>query len=231
MYRIGSEGQRRPRTPELHGDPVEFYAAASAHAHAQHAADGRRPLADSDTEITVSWTAPDDGGSAITGYMVQSKYGDGEWMDVDPAHTGTDMMYMDTGLMPATMYYYRVRAMNAVDYGEWSDGMAMAMTEEAADAKLGNAMELAGAVGSEASTIELTWTAGDNADVHFVFGIQTPSYDVGSLVWEEADTSDSHTVNMMGKPSGSYMFFVIAGQTDDAGNTMWSAWTPGTVTY
>ena len=24
---------------------------------------------------------------------------------------------------------------------------------------------------------------------------------------------------MMGKPSGSYMFFVIAGQTDDAGDT------------
>ena len=33
--------------------------------------------------------------------------------------------------------------------------------------------------------IKLTWTAGDNADVHFVFGIQTPSYDVGSLVWED----------------------------------------------
>jgi hypothetical protein len=52
-------------------------------------------------------------------------------MDVDPAHTGMEMMYMDTGLMPGTTYYYRVRAMNAVGNGEWSDGMAMAMTEAA----------------------------------------------------------------------------------------------------
>jgi hypothetical protein len=81
--------------------------------------------ATSDTMITVTWEAPaSNGGSDITGYMVQSKYGDGEWMDVDPAHTGMEMMYMDTGLMPGTTYYYRVRAMNAVDNGEWSDGMA-----------------------------------------------------------------------------------------------------------
>ena len=90
---------------------------------------------------------------------------------------------------------------------------------------------MTGAVGSDPGTIELTWTAGDNADVHFVFGIQTPSFDVASLVWEYADASDSHTVDMMGKPSGSYIFFVIAGQTDDAGDTTWSLWTPGTVTY
>ena len=89
--------------------------------------------ADSDTEITVTWTAPADGGSDITGYMVQRAYmGDDdmmtEWMDVDPAHTGMDMEYMDTGLMPETTYYYQVRAMNAAGNGEWSDGMASAMT-------------------------------------------------------------------------------------------------------
>ena len=43
-----------------------------------------------------------------------------EWMAVDPAHMGMDMMYMDMGLMPETMYYYQVRAMNAVGNGEWS---------------------------------------------------------------------------------------------------------------
>ena len=32
-----------------------------------------------------------------------------EWMDVDPAHMGMDMEYMDTGLMPETAYYYRRR--------------------------------------------------------------------------------------------------------------------------
>ena len=104
------------------------------------------------------------------------------------------------------------------------------VTVEAADTTLGNAMGLVGAVGSESNTIALTWTVGDNADIHWVFGIHT-SYDIASLVWEAADASDSHTVDMTGKPRGSYTFFVIAGQTDDAGDTEWSAWTPGTVTY
>ena len=88
----------------------------------------------SDTEITVTWGSPaSDGGADITGYMVQRAYMGAdnmksEWMDVDPAHMGMDMEYMDTGLMPETMYYYQVRAMNAAGNGEWSDGMASAMT-------------------------------------------------------------------------------------------------------
>ena len=92
--------------------------------------------------VTVSWASPaDDGGSDITGYMVQRGYMDADdmmsdWMDVDPAHMGMDMMYMDMGLMAETTYYYRVLAMNAVGNGEWSDGMAMATTDAPASTEL-----------------------------------------------------------------------------------------------
>ena len=129
---------------------------------------------------------------------------------------------------------YRVAAIGADGVvGEWAEVRFPADTSHMEPPALGNAMGLmAGPTDdNDPGLIKLTWTAGENANVHFVFGIQTPSYNVGSLVWERADASDSHTLDMMGKPSGSYMFFVIAGQTDDAGDTEWSAWTPGTVTY
>ena len=150
--------------------------------------------ATSDTEITVTWTAPADGGSEITGYVLQRAYKDADdtmtdfmtiaatdaatwWNTLDcpmmnaaipddatpapPADdadttspycemydglaedakmvvdatfaanygTITDTSYMDMGLMPETMYYYRVAAMNSVGRGEYSDGMDMATTK------------------------------------------------------------------------------------------------------
>jgi hypothetical protein len=224
MYRVGSKNI----AGTTWGTTVMYPAAHGAHVPGMPSA---MATADSGTQITVTWTAAADG-AATTSYMLQRAYmGDDdmmtEWMDVTVANMGMDMMHVDMGLMSGTTYYYRVLAMNAAGNSEWSDGMAMAMTEEAADATLGDAMGLVGAVGSESNTIELTWTVGDNADIHWVFGIHT-SNDIDSLIWTKADASDSHTVDMTGKPRGSYTFFVIAGQTDDA---KWSAWTPGTVTY
>ena len=96
---------------------------------------GVTAMATSDTEITVSWTAPSDmGASAITGYTVQRRYTMSggtmsAWMGVDTGCTGMDLTCMDTGLMAETMYYYRVAASNAEGMGEYTDGMATATTE------------------------------------------------------------------------------------------------------
>ena len=85
-------------------------------------------MADGHDTINVSWEAPTDtGNSDITGYMVQRAYmtSDGmmsDWMDT--GYMGTDLMYMDTGLMAETKYYYQVAAINAQGMGAYSDGMA-----------------------------------------------------------------------------------------------------------
>ena len=184
------------------------------------------------SSIKLCWnaqaTAPE--AAPVTSYRIEHLVG-GTWTYLNSV-TGdvgsVPTIYTVTGLTPVTSYEFRVSAINLRGQSDQSD-VATATTDAGSPSTALTAPSgLTGAIGADSSTIELNWTAGDNADVHFVFGIQTPSYDVGSLVWETADASDSHTVNMMGKPSGSYMFFVIAGQTDDAGDTTWSAWTPGT---
>ena len=258
-------------------------------------------MAASETQINLSWTAPNQGSGRVAYYQLERAYGDVMFLDAERTDNGAFMdaeswwddldcegmveavmddraanmsnpfckmydnladadetmvdeyfakryaiieapatAYMDAGLMTGTEYSYRLRSVHEVDgndpdmhesLSDWSmTVMATPAAVSTARPAVGDASRLTG-VGADSSTIELTWTAGDNADVHFVFGIQTPSYDFASLVWEAAAASDSHTVDMTGKPSGSYMFFVIAGQTDDAGDTTWSAWTRGTVEY
>ena len=64
--------------------------------------------------IDLSWTAPtDDGGSAITGYRIESSAdGSAGWADL-VADTGSDAtIYSHTGLMPNTTRHYRVSAIN-----------------------------------------------------------------------------------------------------------------------
>ena len=190
----------------------------------------------SDTEITVTWGSPaSDGGADITGYMVQRAYMGAdnmmsEWMDVDPAHMGMDMMYMDTGLMPETAYYYRVAAMNSAGMGEYSDGMDMATTE-ATDTTLGDASGLTATVDdsdSGAITVELSWTAGANANIHWVAGARNMAdgtYDLraGNTYWSQADMDGSHSVDTMGLNSGTYSFTVIAGQLADDDTENWGS--------
>ena len=145
----------------------------SRYAHERHGRGRHQRRA----EITVSWESPAAAGdSDITGHDVQSAYmmADdmmSDWMDVDPAHMGMDMMYMDMGLMAETTYYYRVSAMNSVGMGEYSDGMAMATTMvTVVDAPpLGPASGLTATPNADGSVM-LTWTTGTSATHHFVAG-------------------------------------------------------------
>ncbi len=74
----------------------------------------------SSSSLTVIWSAPDDGGSAITDYDVQYRAGtSGDWTDGN--HAGTATTATLTGLSASTSYQVQVRATNADGAGSWSD--------------------------------------------------------------------------------------------------------------
>ena len=71
------------------------------------------------TELTVSWTAPDNQGPEITNYDVQYRDAAGELRDAGYDGTGTFMTLK--GLRVGTTYEVQVRAVNAEGAGPWSD--------------------------------------------------------------------------------------------------------------
>ena len=68
--------------------------------------------------IEASWTAPDDNGSAITGYDVHYRETGGNWQDA--GHSGTGTTLRITGLTADTAHEVRVRASNSEGSGDWS---------------------------------------------------------------------------------------------------------------
>ncbi|MGI9256273.1 MAG: fibronectin type III domain-containing protein, partial [Salinispira sp.] len=71
-------------------------------------------------ELIVTWTAPNNGGSAITGYELQySSDGGTTWTEISSGITGTD--HTITDLTNGTLYEVQVRAIGAQGTGGWSD--------------------------------------------------------------------------------------------------------------
>ena len=191
--------------------------------------------------IMLEWGEPDENpGSPITGYSIEYAADDdgkpGDWMALVEDTESTDTMYTDMMDLSAGMTrHYRVYAVNmnvpgAHKRGPVSD-MAMATTSDMpVDTAPGDASLLTGAVSG--TDINLSWTAGANAQFHRVFGIRENddgSLDYSDYVWEATDATGSATVNMTGKASGTWQFFVIAGRGTSADDSaaVWSAsWSP-----
>ena len=85
---------------------------------------GLTATADSDTEITLEWVAPDNTGRPeITGYRIQrrSPAGAGDYTTIVADTESTDVEYQDTGLVADTEYEYQVAAINSAGVGAYSD--------------------------------------------------------------------------------------------------------------
>ena len=71
--------------------------------------------------LTVEWTEPQNGGSAITDYDVQYREGGSGDGFTNAQHEGTARIAMLTGLNPDTVYEVQVRASNDEGTSFWSE--------------------------------------------------------------------------------------------------------------
>ncbi|MCV0392560.1 MAG: fibronectin type III domain-containing protein [Nitrosopumilus sp.] len=116
---------------------------------------GLSAVAVSPSQINLSWTAPNDGGSAITGYKIEQK--DGPWSTI-VANTGdATTVYSVTGLNADTTYQYRVSAINAIGTGSPSD--AVSATTQSMTSTIPAQVTGLSAVAVSPSQINLSWTA------------------------------------------------------------------------
>ncbi|MDE0076144.1 MAG: fibronectin type III domain-containing protein [Caldilineaceae bacterium] len=135
--------------------------------------------ADGSSKIRLTWTVSSDGGSRITGYEIEVwDSASGNWMDLATA-AGSASSYTHENLPGYTMKYYRVRAMNSVDYSAWSDSMS----DRTAAGKPGAPMLTAKADGT--SMIRLTWTKPQSGgpDTVMIESYELQVSDDGSTGW------------------------------------------------
>ena len=81
----------------------------------------------SDGEVTLSWTVPSDGGSAITSYKIKQATASADLVATTPTTVAvgditindSSASYVVLGLADGT-YYFQVAAMNSIDTGDYS---------------------------------------------------------------------------------------------------------------
>lgn len=79
------------------------------------------------SSVTLTWTVPADGGSAITGYEIWR--GTASGAEALVTTVGVQQSYEDTDVGPGTTYWYQVAAVNAIGSGPRSNELSAALAE------------------------------------------------------------------------------------------------------
>ena len=77
------------------------------------------------TQVKLNWTAPSDGGSAITGYDINEVFGGGSGI---VATTGAGTRTWTSGSLASGTHKFKVRAKNANGDGSWSNEVSNRIT-------------------------------------------------------------------------------------------------------
>src|SRR2546426_734387 len=135
----------------------------------------------SSSQISLSWTAPNNGGSAITGDKIERSTDGGTTWSTLVANTGSSAAgYSDTGLVHTTTYTYRVSAINSVGTSSTSS-MASATTLAAAPSSPTGVT----ATTVSSSQVNLSWTAPSDNGGSAITGYMIERSADGGSTWSK----------------------------------------------
>jgi len=159
-----------------------------------------------DRQAQLSWSAPeDDGGAAITGYVIQQLDADGEWQTID--ETGSpDTAYTVEGLTNGEEVSFRVLPVNAAGTGTPSN--VAATTPRTIP---GAPTDVVATPGAEQATV--TWQAPVDDGGSAITGYLIEKSTDGGETWETviADTASTETsYTVTGLANGDEVEFRVA---------------------
>ena len=151
---------------------------------------GLTATASGSTQINLSWSAPGStGGSAITGYKIESSSdGGSSWSDLVANTSNTTTTYAHTGLAAGTTRHYRVSAINANGSGVPSnvDSATTATTVPGAPTGLT-------ATASGQNQINLSWSAPSSNGGSAITGYRIEVSSDGGSSWSDLVANTSNT--------------------------------------
>lgn len=143
------------------------------------------------------WTAPANGGAAITDYVLERRRGGGAWGRVNPA--GTGLSYVDTAAVSGDEY--RVAAVNTAGQGAWSTVVPWGPTIHLWASPTGN--DTTG-TGTEANPFATPQKLADTLTAGQVGALKAGTYavpaDTTILTMATAGTSASNRTRIIGAP-------------------------------
>lgn len=184
----------------------QFPPAAPAVSATAAAADGVKP-----GEVRLSWVAPQDGGAAITDYVIAHSTNGTSWTTVDDG-VSTATTYTVAGLTIATQYSFRVKAKTSVADGDWSTTVTATPCRPPSTPRALSAT-VAPDYGVRSGQVKLTWTAPDGDGgapiTDYVIEQSVDSGQSWAVVNDGVSTATSSTVTGLNGGSG-YSFRVSA---------------------
>ncbi len=168
-------------------------------------------------QVSLSWSAPSDGGSSITDYVIEFSTDDASFSTFsDGTSTGTTATV--TGLTNGTLYYFRVSAVNSV-----GTGTASASVSKKPNVAPGTPTSLAASAGNAQVTLSFTAPTGDGVPEDYEAQFADSS-GYGGLSWSTFSdgTSTATSIVVTGLSNGTQYSFKVRA-TNAEGNSAYTS--------